>query len=156
MATGQRGPKTPILWHYTTADRLTQILAAGELRPMTFAKKVKSVVWFTTRTDWEPMANRVWRNPEGVVHRLGKDQTIVLGGGLARIAVAADVAPVDWKTYKAESDLPPKIAQHIYNEAVSLGSRPGDWYATWSSVPKEKWLRVEIWEDEAWVARREG
>jgi hypothetical protein len=156
MPTGQPGPKPQILWHYTTVDRLTQILAAGEIRPTTYAKKVKPAVWFTTRTDWEPMANRVWRAPEGAIRRLGKDQTIVLGGGLARIGVAADVAAVDWKTYKAESDIPPKIAQHIYNEAASFGSRVGDWYATFASVPRDQWLRVEIWENEAWVARREG
>jgi hypothetical protein len=154
MATGQAVPKTPILWHYTTADRLTQILAAGELRPVPLAKKVKPVVWFTTQSDWEPMANRVWQSPEGTVRRLGKDQTIVLAGGLARIAVAPDVATIDWKTYKAESDIVPKMAQQIYNEAVSLGSRPGDWYATFQSVPRDRWLRVEIWENEAWVAKR--
>jgi hypothetical protein len=68
--------------------------------------------------------------------------------------VAPDVATIDWKTYKAESDIVPKMAQQIYNEAVSLGSRPGDWYATFQSVPRDRWLRVEIWENEAWVAKR--
>jgi hypothetical protein len=117
-------------------------------------RKVKAVIWFTTNTDWEPTASRVWHSPEGTVRRLSKDQTIVLGGGLARIGVAPEVATVDWKTYKATSDIPPKIAKLIYDEAVSIGSRPGNWYASLVSVPRDKWLRVEVWENEAWVTKR--
>jgi hypothetical protein len=133
---------------------LALILAEGEIRPMPLARHVKPVVWFTTNTDWEPTANRVWHGPEGNVRRLGKDQTIVLGGGLARIAVPADTAQIDWKTYKATSGIGPKIAQQIYNEAASLGSRPGDWYASFQGISRDKFLRVEIWENEAWVAKR--
>lgn len=153
-ASGKPAPKPSILWHYTTADHLTLILADGEIRPMLLAKKVKPVVWFTTNPDWEPTASRVWHGPEGNVRRLGKDQTIVLGGGLARIAVAAEAASIDWKTYKAQSGIGPKIAQHIYNEAVSLGSRPGDWAASFQGIPRDKWLRVEVWDNEAWVSKR--
>ena len=47
--------------------------------------------------------------PRGVAKQLGKDQTIVLGAGLARIGVAPQVATIDWKTYKEQSGVPAKI-----------------------------------------------
>ena len=143
-----------ILWHYTTVDRLQQILIEGELRPVPLGRKIKPAVWFTTNPDWEPTANRVWHAPEGTVRRLSKDQTIVLAGGLARIGVAPQVASVDWKTYKSTSDIPPKVAKQIYDEAVSIGSRPGNWLASFKGVPRDQWLRIEVWENEAWVTKR--
>ena len=146
------GPSA-VLWHYTVRAHLHRILADGQLRPVAIAglKHVKPVVWFTAHTDWEPMANRLWQDPNGKWVRLGKDPTIVLFGGLARIAVAKDVAPLDWKAYKDQSGAPPKLVKAIYDEAVSLGSRPGQWFATFQTVPREQWLAVEVWENEAWV-----
>ena len=145
----------PMLWHYTVVERLNQILADGLLRPaaMGALKGVKPVVWFTTNQDWEPTANRLWQSPTGSWTRLGKDQTIVLFGGLARIGVAPSVAPIDWKAYKDQSGIPPKAANTIYNEAVSVGGRPGNWFATFEPVPRSLWLAVEVWESEQWIGR---
>jgi hypothetical protein len=144
-----------LVWHYTVVERLNVILADGVLRPVAMGalKGVKPVVWFTSNQDWEPTANRLWQSPTGSWTRLGKDQTIVLFGGLARIGVAPATAPLDWKGYKEHSGIPPKAANTIYNEAVSVGARPGQWSATFDSVPREKWLAVEVWQDEQWVPR---
>ncbi len=145
----------PLIWHYTVVERLKQILVDGVLRPAALGalKSVKPVVWFTTNQDGEPTANRLWQSPSGSWTRLGKDQTIVLFGGLARIGVAPAVAPIDWKTYKDQSGIPPKSANTIYNEAVSVGSRPGNWFATFEPVARQQWLAVEVWEYEQWLPR---
>jgi hypothetical protein len=142
-----------ILWHYTIKDRLGQILLDGQLRPASTGstKKEKPVVWFSQQADWEPMVNRLWRSPEGGLLRLSKDQTIVLGGGLARISVAPAVAPHDWKTYKQRSGISPKMAKAIYDSAVAAGSKPSLWFATFEPVPRSRWLAVEIFQDEQWV-----
>ena len=97
----------------------------------------------------DPFAPKV----EGKRGRLTKDQTIVLHGGLARIGVADDVARLTWKEYKEQSGILPKEAKLIYDEAVSLNVRPGEWLATFEAVPREKWLAVEIWDDTAWVSK---
>lgn len=142
-----------VVWHYTVQERLQHILTEGVIRPAPIAglHRVKPAVWFTTQSDWDPMANRLWQNPQGRWVRLNKDQTIVLFGGLSRIAVPKDVAPLDWKAYREKSGLPSKVSKAIYDEAVTLGSRPGQWFAAFDSVPREKWLSVELWEEEAWV-----
>ena len=154
-----------MLWHYTVMRNLHRILADNELRPLQIAgkKHIKPVVWFTTHPDWEAINNPFMANPEVnnpfAPHqearrgRLTKDQTIVLHGGLARIGVADDVAGLTWKDYKEQSGILPKEAKLIYDEAVSLNVRPGEWLATFDIVPREKWLAIEIWNDIAWVSK---
>ncbi|MBN2475115.1 MAG: hypothetical protein JXB62_10940 [Pirellulales bacterium] len=144
-----------VLWYYTTAKRLQEILAAGELRPATMgrSRKEKPAVWFSAHPEWDAAANEPWQAPDGSVARLNKDQTYVLGGGLARIGVAPEDAPHDWKAFKQLSGISPKIAKEIYNAAVQAGSRPGQWFASFEAIPQSKWLATEILEGDAWVAR---
>jgi hypothetical protein len=152
----QKGEGANILWHYTVVNSLQKILADGAIRPSPLgaAKGQKGVVWFSLAEDWDPSANRWWRSPEGTAKQLGKDQTIVLGSGLARIGVAPGLATIDWKTYKEQSGAPPKVVRVVYDAAIKAGSRPSLWYATFASVPRSEWKAVEVWDDEiGWVAR---
>ncbi len=138
-----------MLWYYTTAKELNDILGAGELRPEAIARE-KAAVWFSTNQDWEPIANMPRRESAG---RLSKDQTYVLGGGLARIGVDLATAPHDWKAFKQLSGIAPKTAKEVYNAAVQAGSRPGHWHASFEAVARSKWLAIEILDGEVWVAR---
>jgi len=149
------GRAAAAVWHYTVVERLQHIFQAGELRPERegIPRKEKAAVWFSANPVWEPTANRVIRNAAGVRARLTKDQTIVLGGGLARIGVAAAVAPVDWKAFKKQSGISPDRARAIYEEAIGIGARPAEWFATFEPVPRSQWLSVEVWENERWMPR---
>ena len=116
-----------VLWHYTVVERLQRILQVGEIRPPSAGgpRHAKPAIWFSSNPVWEPTANRLWRDDiDGRMVRLSKDQTYVLGGGLARIGVARDVAPHDWKAYRHTSGISADDAKRIYDEAVSSGARP--------------------------------
>ena len=158
MGTDTQDSKGPlVLWHYTVVERLQRIVHGGEIRPATVGgpKRAKPAVWFSSNPVWEPTANRLWRDDiDGRTVRLSKDQTYVLGGGLARIGVAPDVAPHDWKAYRHLSGISADQAKAIYDEAVGAGSRPGEWFATFDIVPRSKWLAVEIWDNEQWTSQR--
>ena len=153
-AEGKKSGGPTMLWHYTVMERLQRILRDGELRPATSGKpsRVKSAVWFSSHSAWEASANRWWHDDLGERNvRLNKDQPHVLGGGLVRIGVTPDVAPHDWKAYRRLSGISADRAKAIYDEAVSAGARPGEWFATFDAVPRTKWLAVEILENENWV-----
>jgi len=143
------------LWYYTTGRKLAQIIERGEIEaaPVGESKKEKPTVWFSANQDWDPAANEPWRSPDGTVTRLNKDQTFVVGGGLARIGVSPEVAPHDWKAFKRLSGISPKTAKELYNSAVQAGSRPGQWFAALENVPRSKWIAVEVMEGTTWVAR---
>lgn len=146
-----------MLWYYTTVQELGRIMEGGELRPAAIgrSKKEKPAVWFSANQEWEPAANMPWQGPDGSQLRLTKDQTYVLGGGLARIGVAPEVAPCDWKAFKQLSGISSKAAKELYNAATQAGSRPVQWFASFENVPRSKWLAVEVLEGTEWVGRIE-
>ncbi len=154
---GEESHDGPLLWYYVTAKKLQEILAEGELRPAAIGApaKEKPAVWFSANQEWEPAANELWEDPRGAMVRLGRDQTFVLGGGLARTGVAAEVAPHDWKTFKRLSGISPKAARELYQTAIAAGSRPADWHASFEAVPRSRWATIEVLEDEIWVTMRE-
>ena len=142
-----------ILWYYTTRNKLSEILAAGQISPVATGvpRKEKPSVWFSANQTWDSAANLPWQDPAGSTVRLSKDQTFVMGGGLARIGIAPETAPYDWKAFKQQSGISPKAAKELYNTAIRGGSRPGQWFASFESVPKAKWLTIEILENDTWV-----
>lgn len=145
-----------ILWHYLDTERLQAILRDNQIRPTTFGMpgKVKPAVWFSANPEWDPLANRQWRDDlTGRVSRLTKDQTFVLGGGLARIGVAPDAAPHDWKAYRQISGLSAKQAKAIYDDLTSAGARPAEWFFALDSVPRARWLAVETLDVDRWVPK---
>jgi hypothetical protein len=156
MASGeQRVDHVRTLWHYTTGQKLGLVLAGGRLQPAAadVPKAGRPVVWFSTNQEWEPTANLLWQGPDGAVERLTRDQTYVLGGGLARIGVRPEVAPHDWNAYKQLSGIAAKLAKQMYDGAIKIHARPGQWYASFDPVPRSAWLAVQILEGNIWVAR---
>lgn len=141
-----------ILWYYTTVRELDEIIKTAELKPAAIGRE-KPAVWFSANREWEPIANTPWRDRRGSHSRLSKDQTFVLGGGLARIGVPAEAAPHDWKSYKHLSGISAKTAKEVYNAAVQAGSRPGQWFASFQGVPRSQWLAIEVLEGTDWVTR---
>ena len=37
--------------------------------------------------------------------------------------------------------------------AIKLGARPGQWFASFAPVPRDKWLAIEVFEDDRWLVR---
>jgi len=148
---------TSTLWYYTTVKKLDEVVRQGEIRPAKtgLSKGEKPAVWFSANPEWEPAANEPWESPDGTIERLNKDQTFVLGGGLARIGVGRDVAPHDWKAFKRLSGISSKMAKELYQAAISAGSRPVQWFATFETVPRSSWLSIEVLEGEQWIVSRE-
>jgi len=150
----EKAAVTTTQWHYTIGTKLVQIIKSGKILPATAGVrgKEKPVVWFSSREDWEPTANKLLVNETtGAFHSCTKEETHELGGGLVRIGVAPEIAGHDWKAFKQESGISRKVAHGLYNAAVSQGSRPGDWYVSFSPVPRSQWLAIELWDGSQWV-----
>jgi len=147
---------SPIRWHYTIGDRLEGILVAGELRPATAGVPAgeKPCVWFSVNQDWEPTANKLGKDGFGVLQALTKEETHELGGGLVRIGVSPSTAPHDWRAYKRLSCVTRDEAKGLYDSAIARGSRPGDWFVSFSAVPRSQWLAIEVWDGAKWIPFR--
>lgn len=144
--------KPTIVWHYTIGSKLEQIMASGEIRAATtfISQGERPAVWFSSNPAWEETANKLIITPEGKQEFGTKQTTHKLGGGLARIAVAIETAPHDWKAFQRLSGIDTKIARAMVGAAYEVGARISEWFVAFGPVTRDKWLSVEVWDGDAW------
>lgn len=140
-------------WHYTVGLCWAEIVKDGVIKPATafVPPGEKPIVWFSTSEDWDSTANKVQVRDDGTVQNLDRAETEQLAGGLVRIGVDAETAPLDWHALKELSGMSSGMAQGLYKVAIKQGSRPGDWWGTFDAVPRAKWLKVERYDNGQWV-----
>jgi hypothetical protein len=138
-------------WHYTILLWLDEIRKDGLIKPASdyITLGERPIVWFSTNPDWELTANKNLVESDKVIFldRAGTEKHY----GLARIGVAPETAPYDWRSLKELSGMPGKHAEGLYREAIKRGSRPGQWWGTFDPVPREKWIAVQVYRDGQWV-----
>ena len=75
--------------------------------------------------------------------------------GLARIEVSKDAAPHNWNHFVAISGIKEREARRLVTVAKEGGASPSEWRVGFEPVPRDKWLSVEVWDGEEWVAYRD-
>jgi len=167
--------KPEIVWHYTVIakleeiekDKLIQLASAG------WTKDERLAVWFSANPLWENTVAKVFKSDgtpaslqehwllshgqEAMVHdedtgAIRMEHVVAPEFQPARIGVAVATAPYRWDDFKRLSGVSPKIARGLYQKALSLGARPGEWYVSFEPVPAEKWLSVQLYDGKEWKA----
>jgi hypothetical protein len=137
--------QNPRLYHYTTADRFASILRDGFIRHEKYHEPLeRPAVWFTFAETFECTAYKLLLAPDCRTVVATLEEMVKHCGGLVRIVVAPETAPVDWDTWKATSHVSRQTASAFYKYASRLGSRPRrDWRITYVPIPRSAWLSVE-------------
>jgi hypothetical protein len=140
------------LFHYTYSQKFLQIAADGVLKLATahVPKREKAVVWFSFNPVWEPTVNAMRFSPDGRWAWLSMEETSDKCGGLVRIEVAPETAPVTWAVYKQRSGITSKMAKGLLHGARETGAKPSEWRCSWEPVPRSLWLAVEVWHEGQW------
>lgn len=148
--------KKKVLFHYTTGIHYEEIISLGvlltenETTPHVLRPGDKGFLWFTASPDWEPTANKRWKNPDGTIIALTKEQTEEIANGLYRFGVYLSPSFIHWKSLKG------KIEDKMYNAlekiAIKNGSDPNLWYASTKPVPIEKCYLIEKYNNGKWIA----
>jgi hypothetical protein len=141
-----------VVYHYTVGAHIEDILRDGVIRPATanVPKGERAIVWFSSNPEWELTANKAWQEPSGEIRHLDKDETRAKGGGLYRIAVAANTAPYNWQRLRFLSKMNPRIADSLEETAREQGSNPDEWFGTFKPVTDDTWLAIEVLTDQGW------
>jgi len=141
------------IWHYTIKERLDQILKDRLIKPAVAAVGAheKPAVWFSSNQSWEETANKVLGDFADLLLLDRKKKTHEMSKGLARIGVASETAPLTWNDFKRLSGIKPKEAKDLYQLAIAIGARIGEWFVSFDAVPAEKWLAVELWDGTNWI-----
>jgi hypothetical protein len=160
-----------IVWHYTTHALLDSILVDGLISPATegvdyqlsgatkatleqiiatgrpqsvsmeLASGEMPAIWFSKRPTWEPTASK------GLVER-GRQRSATIAemvarhGGLARIGVDA-AGLLTWLDHRKLSGISAADAKRLVRSAVMVGANPGDWFVSYGTVRRERWLAIE-------------
>jgi hypothetical protein len=141
-------------WHYTTGRHFLSIVKTGVINPATSYVPAgeKPIVWFSTNQTWESTATKARIDPDGTIIGMSMAETAEVFDGLVRIGIAAETAPYRWRELKELSGMSGRMAQHLYDRAIECGARPGDWWGTFTPVPRSEWVKIEVlnggrWED---------
>jgi len=134
------------LWHYTTRQKLEQILATGVIQPSTalIEPTEKPVVWFSSRPTWEPTATKC-----PLTGKLGQYVTASAQGGLARIAVASSTAPYRFAQLPLVAGTSPRMCIGLVLAGLDAGADPDQWFFSPEPVPRDLWQAIEVYDFEA-------
>jgi hypothetical protein len=145
------GPPPATLWHYTTRQKLAQILAAGVIQPSTarIEPHEKPIVWFSSRPTWEPTATKC-----PFAGKLGQLVTASVQGGLVRISVPPSTAPYIFPQLPLIAGTTPATCIGLLMAGVDLGADPDQWRFTPEPVPMSLFREVELFdfERDSWRA----
>jgi len=117
-----------IRWHYTTLEKLDDILYSDELLPTFVIGTVPYAIWFSS-------------NPE-------MDQSVKVKSPDIRIGVSPAVANMSWQEFRKM--FPAEVSS--YCDGLERGYDHHNWYVSLHHVGREKWLRVQgllcgVWTD---------
>jgi len=143
------------LYHYTSGNVFKRILKQGSILPdrnePDNEKEVPSVT-FSSNPEWERTRFRVGRMPDGQLVMMSQKLLQKFDGGLIRIVVPAEIAPLTWHEMKEKCNLSSATIKGIYDFAISVGARTSQWFGTTEEVPEDIWIAVQkLDENNEWV-----
>ncbi len=145
---------TPLLWHYTIGQNYRLILADKAIKPSAAYTGTKNwpAIWFSRNQVWESSATKGLDQPDGTWKPLTLEELREVGGGLYRIGVAKETAPLTWDDFVRISGIAAQIAADLKRSAKERGATHKDWFASLVPVHSLQWLAVEVWENNQWVS----
>ena len=138
-------PLPYVLYHYTTQEKLAQILSSDVIKPSTtrLEPNEKPVVWFSTSSQWEPTATKCL-----LTGKLGQVITAVAQGGLARIAVRPGVARHGLRELPLLALTPTETCMGLVLAGLKMGADPAHWRFSLEPVYRKDWQAIELFDFE--------
>jgi hypothetical protein len=134
------------LYHYTTGDRFSRIIASRAILPATAHVNPPEIpaVWLSSAPVWEPSATKGVIE-EGVRRQASLAELIGLCGCLVRIEI--DPSAVAWLgpfEFRNALCIPEEVHDRLIAAGLEMGANPTDWSAVAGPVPHTAFRRVEF------------
>jgi len=142
------------LYHYTTFDTFKRMLKQGEIKPDRSEPENQNeipTVTFSSHPEWEPTRYRVGKLPNGQMIMMNRLLLEKFCGGIVRIVVKSETAPMSWYEMKDEVGLSQSVKKGLYDFALHVGARTSHWFGTFKSVPESDWVNVQIFKGDQWT-----
>lgn len=145
------GPDPPVVFHYTTGNKLRSIINSGAIKPSTahVPAHEKAVAWFSTSPQWEPTATKC-----PVAGKSGQLITAKAQNGLVRITVPGSCAPYGIQQLPKIAGTSLQTYTGLLLAGLELGGDPGVWRFTPNPVPTALFREVEFYDfaNDKWLA----
>jgi len=141
------------LWHYTTKDRIQEIIESGEIRTSTenrTGQRESATLWLSSNPIWENTATKLTFDGGTMRKLTKKEQHEVLG--LGRIEVnTQNISFFSWSTFVKNIAAKRHVARSMEVSGRTSGGNPNQWFGSTKPVGKEHFLSAEIWNGEEWI-----
>ena len=145
--------ETIILWHYTFLPHLKSILRDGLIKPATALVEPpeRPIVWFSRNQFWERTVTKGMKLACGRLLELDFNAMVAHGVFPVRIGVLSETAPYDWLALRTISHMKPAMADGLVRVAEKIGADAQDWFGTFTPVPMEGWVDLQVYKNDAWT-----
>lgn len=142
-----------LIYHYTSFDIFKRLLKQQAILPDRSEpqnEKEIPTVTFSKNQEWEATRYRVGRFPNGQIIMMNRPLLERFCGGLVRIGVKPELAPMDWHDMKDRVGLSKGAINGIYDFAIRVGARTSHWYGTFDQIPEAQWIVVQLFKEGQW------
>ena len=145
--------ETTILWHYTFLPHLESILRDGLIKPATALVEPpeRPIVWFSRNQFWERTVTKSMKFSDGRWIELDFKGMVKHGVFPVRFGVLPETAPYDWLALRTISHMKPEMADGLVRVAHQVGADAQDWFGTFTPVPMEGWVDLQVYKNDAWT-----
>lgn len=141
------------LWHYTTRDRIHEIIETSEIRTSDANRTGQSespTLWLSSNPIWENTATKLYSDGLNTRKLSKKEQHELLG--LGRIEVdTQNISVFTWSTFVKNIAAKRHVARSMEVSGRTSGGNPNQWYGSTKPIGKEHFLSAEIWNGEEWI-----
>jgi hypothetical protein len=150
---GKKKYSDDLLYKYLSGLRFVKVLQSGVMNLPTAGNCEcrRPGVWFSANPVYDHSANEIIPSAEEYPCLLDKEQTEEECGGLFRIGVHPDTAPVSWEEFKEADGMDLSKANTIEEVARMDGDDPEDWFASYNPVQSSEWVVCQFLDDDTWV-----
>ena len=140
------------LWHYTTRDRVTEIIASGEIRTSVAnrtGQKESATLWMSSNPIWENTATKLVSDGRNIRQLSKTEQHECFG--LGRIEVdTTNISFFTWLTFTKNIAAKRHIAREMEKTGRKNGGNPNQWYGSTKTISKDAFISAEIWDGTDW------
>ena len=141
------------VWYYARGVRLRRFLQAHQLPPGDIGTPdgVPSALICTTDPDWDDLEScSILVRDE--MRPMSREQMAALDGGLYRIELRADSAPLTWNEWVVESGIRRADARDLYQAVGADKEARAKLRLSLTPVARSDWVEIRKWRDGRWTA----
>jgi hypothetical protein len=142
-----------LFYHYTSEQKLNEILESGELIVSEWERKNKvtpPALWLSLNPIWENTATKMI-SENGKVRRLTKEEQHSMFGLIRFVLEFKKETLCSWAKYKHKSNTPLSVYEQMELTGIRQGANPNEWFASFKNIKIKDCISCQKWNGTEWI-----